>query len=216
MKPDHVENFSLYTASGYRKYLNCAERNRVLVAMGKLRADQRLFALTLAWTGGRVSEVLGLMPSSFQVEACMVSIRTLKRRRPTIREVPVPPDLMDDLEAHLALSVRQRDPRVTDRRLWPWHRTTAWRNIKRVMMAVGLSGLRATPRGLRHAFGVITMQAGVPPNIRQKWLGHARPETTSIYSDACGPEEMNFAERFWLSCDQRQKTGSHERRPVLL
>jgi len=42
---------------------------RALAAMAALKGDQELFALTLAWTGARVSEVLALFPSSFQIEA---------------------------------------------------------------------------------------------------------------------------------------------------
>ena len=64
------------------------------------------------------------------------------------------------------------------------------------MVPAGLSGVRACPKGLRHAFGVATLGV-VPLNVRQKWMGHARPETTDIYSAVCGPEEIEFAERFW-------------------
>lgn len=35
----------------------------------------------------------------------------------------------------------------------------------------------------------------VPLNLTQKWLGHARHETTAIYASATGPEERQFAER---------------------
>lgn len=66
MTPDHAEIFSLYTPRGSRKYLNTAELRRALVVMSTLRPDQALFALTLAWTGARVSEVLALRASSFR------------------------------------------------------------------------------------------------------------------------------------------------------
>jgi integrase/recombinase XerD len=72
--------------------------------MVALTADQSLFALTFAWTGARVSEVLALMPSSFQVEAVLVEIRTLKRRRHHVREVPLSPDLMIALDRHFGLA----------------------------------------------------------------------------------------------------------------
>lgn len=183
----------LYTLDGKRKYLNGGERQRALAVMATLGGDQALFALTLAWTGARVSEVLALTAASFQVEACVVSIRTLKRRRHHMREVPLPPKVMAALDRHFNL---RRDPQGADHRLWPWHRVTAWRVIKRVMDQAGIAGRRATPRGLRHAFGVATLGL-VPLNIRQKWLGHAKPETTDIYSAVCGPEEFTFAERFW-------------------
>ena len=73
------EPFSLYAPDGARKYLNRDERQRVLAAIEFLEPDQALFALTLAWTGARVSEVLALRPSSFQVELGVVALRTLKR-----------------------------------------------------------------------------------------------------------------------------------------
>lgn len=200
MRSDYAENFSLYNPHGSRKYLNASERGRALAAMASLSPDNALFALTLAWTGARVSEVLALVPLSFQIETCIVSIVTLKRRRFHVREVPIPPWFMAALERRFNLSVRQRDPQFADHRLWPWHRTTAWRIIKRVMARAGLSGLRACPRGLRHSFGVGTLQANVPLNLTQRWMGHARISTTSMYAAACGPEEFAFAERFWRSC----------------
>lgn len=73
-------SFSLYGPEGGRKYLNREERRRSLTAMKTLEPDERLFALTLALTGARISEVLGIAPLSFQIEACIVAVLTLKRR----------------------------------------------------------------------------------------------------------------------------------------
>jgi integrase/recombinase XerD len=194
---DHVEGFSLYAARGARKYLNQQERGRALTAMQKLPASRALFALTLAWTGGRVSEVLALCPSSFQIEHGVVALLTLKRRRHFVREVPIPPQLMIALDAHFRLVEAQRDPARANRRLWPAHRTTGWRCVKQAMILAQLIGPAACPRGLRHSFGVGTVQAGVPVHLLQRWLGHARISTTAIYADVCGPEEQAIAARFW-------------------
>jgi integrase/recombinase XerD len=190
---------SLYTPSGGRKYLNHAERQRALAAMEFLEPGQALFALILAWTGARVSEVLALTPTSFQIERAIVAVHTLKRRKHSVREVPVPPELMTVLDSHFHLSAMQRDPLAADRRLWPWCRVTGWRIIKRVMHHSGIKGRHACPRGLRHAFGVGTLQCGVPLNLTQRWLGHAQISTTAIYAAASGPEEVAFAARFWSS-----------------
>jgi integrase/recombinase XerD len=196
-------NVGLYAPDGARKYLNQVERQRFLAAIAALGADDALFCLTLAWTGARVSEVLALTPSSFQVERGIVALRTLKRRRHHAREVPIPPELMAALDRRFGLSSERRDPRGADHRLWPWHRVTAWRVIKRVMQNSGVEGRQATPRGLRHAFGVGSLQAGVPLNLVQRWLGHARISTTAIYAAVCGPEEIVFAAAFWRSGDAR-------------
>jgi integrase/recombinase XerD len=204
--PHHwSEGASLYSRGGGRKYLNHAERARALAEMAKLPRSQALFALTLAWTGARVSEVLALTASSFQIirasslriESGIVAIVTLKRRSHHVREVPIPPELTAALDEHFKLSASQRDEHQWDRRLWPWHRVTAWRIIKQVMRRSAIAGRQACPRGLRHAFGVGSLQASVPLNLAQRWLGHARISTTAIYAAASGPEEVGFAHRYW-------------------
>lgn len=210
MKSDHVEGFSLYTNSGFRKYLNASERRRVLSAAQTFEPDERLFALTLAWTGARVSEVLALTPLSFQIGPGLVAIRTLKRRRHHVREVPIPRKLVVALNRHFRLTRLQQNARRADSRLWPWSRTTAWRLIKRVMTKAGVVGTQACPKGLRHAFGVATLGI-VPFSIRQKWLGHARAATTDIYSAVCGPEEIAFARSFWNERGATRRLGQMHR-----
>jgi integrase len=194
---NHTQEFGLYAADGARKYLNEPERRRVLAAMQALPTRRALFALCLAWTGARVSEVLGLCPSSFQIERSVVAIRTLKRRRHVVREVPIPPKLMAALDRHFALGEAQRDPVRAHLRLWPWCRETAWRFIRKVITASGVTGSPACPRGLRHGFAVNALLAGVPIHLVQRWLGHSRIDTTAIYTRVCGVEEVRFAERFW-------------------
>ncbi|MDF0522827.1 site-specific integrase [Bradyrhizobium yuanmingense] len=179
-----------------RKYLNRDERQRVLAAMETLEPEQSLFALVLAWTGARISEVLALTPSSFQLESGVVTIITLKRRKHVVREVPIPPDLSERLEVTFSLR-RLQEGADAMRRLWQWCRVTAWRLIKKVMAIARVFGRRACPRGLRHAFGIGTLQSGVPLTLIQRWMGHARLSTTAIYAAVCGPEEISFAKRFW-------------------
>jgi integrase len=191
------ENLSLYAANGERKYVNRAERRRVLRALQRLKRERALFGLLLAWTGGRVSEVLAVRASSFQIERNVVALQTLKRRKPHVREVPIAPGLMAALERQFSLTHLQQDPATANRRLWPMSRATAWRVVKGAMLEAGVIGRPACPRGLRHGFGVGTLQASVPLNMVQKWMGHARLSTTAIYADASGEEEAAFAARFW-------------------
>jgi site-specific recombinase XerD len=65
------------------------------------------------------------------------------------------------------------------------------------MNAAALEGIQASPKGLRHGFGVAAVSAGIPLNLVQKWLGHAQLSTTAIYADAVGAEEKNIAARMW-------------------
>ena len=191
------EPTGLYAASGERKYLNASERRRLFGVIERLSAEKRLFVLTLAWTGARISEVLALTPASFQVDEGLVTIRTLKRRRFSVREVPIPPELMRAVSKRIAMAVTEECIDSMTRCLWPWCRATGWRIVKRVMTEAGLSGVRATPRGLRHAFGIATIHAGIPLNLVQRWLGHARMSTTAIYTEALGPDQIALARRFW-------------------
>ena len=60
-------------------------------------------------------------------------------------------------------------------------------------------GTHASPKGLRHGFGVAAVSAGIPLNLVQKWLGHAQLTTTAVYADAVGAEEKDIARRMWDS-----------------
>ena len=82
-------------------------------------------------------------------------------------------------------------------RLWPWSRMTGWRAVHAVIEAAGLDGPHASPKGLRHGFGVAAVSAGIPLNLVQKWLGHAQLSTTAIYADAVGAEKKDIARRMW-------------------
>jgi integrase/recombinase XerD len=104
---------------------------------------------------------------------------------------------MQTLDRHFNLSAARHDPEQSAQRLWQWHRATAWTIVKHTMTLSQIIGRAACPGGLRHSFGVGTLQSGVPLNLTQRWLGHARISTTAIYANASGPEELAFAARFW-------------------
>jgi integrase len=186
---------SLYSRSGQRKYLTPGERARFLDAAWRCeRAELRTLCLTLAWTGCRISEALALTERCIESEAGFIAITTLKRRnRTVVREIPIPPALMTEL-----IAVHGIDGAHPDRRLWTLSRSRAWTLVKQVMRIACLAdGIHATPKGLRHGFGIHAIRCGVPLNLVQKWLGHARMETTSIYVQALGPEEVQIAARMW-------------------
>jgi integrase len=187
---------SLYTASGRRKNLTADERIRFLAAsLACVRADQRTLCLTLAYTGCRISEALALTARCVEREGGFIAFRTLKKRRGmvVIREVPVPLELLDAIAA--VHGIESMDP---DARLWTLGRSRAWQLVKQVMNAARVvPGIHATPKGLRHGFGLHALRKGVPINFVKRWLGHARLETTEIYLQAIGSEEREIAARMW-------------------
>jgi len=106
---------------------------------------------------------------------------------------------MQALAQEFSLPDAVQDHERSECRIWPMSRVTAWRHIKRVMDAAHVSGRSACPRGLRHAFGVGILQAGIPVTLLQRWMGHARLSTTAIYATVSGPEEFAMAKRYWNS-----------------
>jgi integrase len=185
---------SLYTPGGKRKYLTRDERARfIAAAKANPRLPLRTFCLTLAYTGCRISEALALQRSAIEIDGGFIALRSLKKRsgNVVIREVPVPPDLLNAIaEVHADV--------IDTERLWPWSRSRAWQLIGMVMAAAEIApGIHATPKGLRHGFGIHAIQSGVPLNLIQRWLGHARMETTAIYLQAMGSEERDIAARMW-------------------
>jgi integrase/recombinase XerD len=73
---------------------------------------------------------------------------------------------------------------------------TGWRAVHAVVEAARLDGPHASPKGLRHGFGVAAVSAGIPLNLVQKCLGHAQLTTTHL-RDAVGKEEQSIASRMW-------------------
>jgi integrase len=153
-----------------------------------------LFAIVLAHCGCRISEALALRGRDIDVEECFVAFRSLKKRgQIEVREVPIPHYLAVVLSGH---------ERRNDERLWMWSRSTAWKRVKEIMLVANVvEGPHRTAKGLRHAFGR-AVRSGVPLNMIQRWLGHARIETTSIYTQALGIEERELAARMWTASGQ--------------
>lgn len=192
-----LARMSLHGASGGRKYLNNSERRRFLLAIESMPAKVRLFCQFLVWSGCRLSEALAITPDAIDIDAGLVSIHSLKKRRQGIvRQVPLPPQLLYELNSVFELRTSQCDPKLAARLLWPWSRSTGWRYVKKAMQLAAIAGSNAMPKGLRHAFGVAAFST-VPPHIVQRWLGHSSLRTTAIYGEVSGPEEKLFAKRLW-------------------
>ena len=76
-------------------------------------------------------------------------------------------------------------------------RTYPYTRVIEIMAQAGITGPQASPKGLRHGFGVACIAKGIPLNLVQRWLGHAQLSTTAIYADAVGEEERHIAARLW-------------------
>lgn len=186
----------LIDPQGRRLYLTGAERAAFLTAAAKAPREVRSFCEVLHFTGCRISEALALSMTRVDLDGQALVFETLKKRRSGVyRAVPVPPRLLDTLD--LVHGVREARRGRGDPLLWEWSRTTAWRHVKAVMRAAGVEGQHASPKGLRHGYGIAAISATVPLNLLSKWMGHAAIETTAIYANALGDEQRSIAERMW-------------------
>ena len=195
------EGMRLHDAQGRRKYLTDAERRAFLAAAGKAPRPVRTLCLVLTYTGCRITEALELTASRVDIEAGQIVFESLKkRRRGLYRAVPVPEAVIEALDLVHGLREAQKG-RDGGRgvRVWEFSRTSAWRYVAAVLEEAGVRGPQASPKGLRHSFGVQAVGSGVPLNMVQKWLGHAQLSTTAIYADAVGAEEQSIMSRMWAS-----------------
>jgi integrase len=196
-KQGGMQAITLYDGRGRRKYLTSAERRAFAVAAARSAPAIQTFCLTLLYTGARVSELLALTPENIDRANGLIVIETLKRRRRGVfRAVPVPQKLLSRLATVHASPMRGDNEKRADR-IWNWGRTSAWKHVKAVMESAGIEKSLAYPRSARHAFGVCAIQKGIALNLVQRWMGHARIETTAIYADASGSEERSVARRMW-------------------
>ena len=185
----------LHTVEGLRKYVTAGEREAFL----REARTVRTLCMTLTYAGCRLSEALALTIDRVDLAAGVLTFESLKRRRNGVyRSVPVPPALLDALDMVHGIREQQSGKgRGHGVQLWPWSRMTGWRAVHEVMVTARLEGPHASPKGLRHGFGVAAVSAGIPLNLVQKWLGHAQLTTTAIYADAVGAEEKDIARRMW-------------------
>ena len=186
-------SWTMFNLDGQRKYLTQSETRRFLSEARRDEPAVHSFCWLIAVTGCRISEALALTPANIDFEARIVIFECLKkRRRHVYRSIPVPAGLLQTLRNLLRVARIRNDERI-----WSWSRMTGYRRVREVMERADLNGTYASPKGLRHAFGVSAIQSGVPLNMVQRWLGHADMKTTAIYTSAMGPEERDIAARMW-------------------
>ena len=198
----------ILTDEGERLYLTADERKRFLIASKEEGRENRLFCAVLHYTGCRPSELLELTACSISIDEQTIIVRTLKKRKVDkkgnikavkYRSIPVPEQLIDELD--LVFNLRKRTLKAKDKQacLWPMSRPTAWRMIKRVMSRADINGKQATAKGLRHGFGIAMLsgEKPAPLNIVRDLMGHSNTTTTEIYLQATGEEKRKMVMQAW-------------------
>lgn len=191
-----------------------------LVAKGCRRDRDRFFARVAFETGGRVSELLGLVRSDVDISNRQIRLRTLKRRVDRRRKVvelarwiPVSHSLCADL-ANWFLTPSSRRPRRTlaldspkaesllaataEQRIFPFSRQAAFKTVRSAGRRAGLvarGGREISPHILRHSFAMNCITQGVPINVVKELLGHVSITNTMVYLKTDPAQAREFLSR---------------------
>lgn len=195
------------TAAGDFPSYVTREQARAIINAAETRT-QRLLLETLWQTGGRVTEVLRLRPADVVDAEGAISLENLKQRdrRRRRKLVYVSQDLIAQLRVHA------RDLRLPQLGFYfqsrqsegmPMSYEQCWRVIRACAQRAGVQVLDgktgrlrpANGRDFRHGAAVHQVRQGVPLSEVQQQLGHARVDSTTIYTRLANPERRRVADR---------------------
>jgi integrase/recombinase XerD len=156
------------------------EEERQLIAHAyRVQGTRGLMIKTLFQTGARVSEFVNIKADEVFFEEQMILISKAKGGKS--RYVPILPQLAQELRTHLGhratgyLFETVQHTRYSPRRIQ--------QIIKETAMDAQITK-RVYPHLLRHSVATTLLERGMPIEQIQKFLGHAKLETTQIYAES--------------------------------
>ena len=191
--------------TGERKYLNREERRAFLEATQQQEAKKKYYCQLLYYTGCRLSEALEVSYGQFNFDQGFVTFRTLKQGfdddgQPVVRhrDNELPESYLNEIKGFYA-TVRGRRPhaKAAVEPLWPVSDRQARNYVSDVMAVAGITGKKATSRGLRHSTGVMLALNKVPVTVIQRILGHRSAKNTLIYLDIIEDERRELLTQIW-------------------
>ena len=169
-------------------YLTREEVQRAMA--GETRPLVRLLLGFLWITGARVSEALGARVGDIDYRLRVVSLVTLKRRRPTKRTVPLPPAFLGEIATVIA-----GEGLAAEEHLFAWSRSRAFEVVRDALMRAGIDRPKCHPHAFRHGHAIHALEGGAPLNVLQRVLGHSTIATTSIYLQATARDVSRFYDK---------------------
>ncbi len=156
------------------------EEERQLIAHAyRVQGTRGLLIKTLFQTDARVSEFVNITADEVFFEEQMILIAKAKGGKS--RYVPILPQLAQELRTYLG-------PRTTGY-LFETVRHTRYspRRIQQIIKETAADAQitkRVYPHLLRHSVATTLLERGMPIEQIQKFLGHAKLETTQIYAES--------------------------------
>jgi len=189
------------------KYFNPEEIKKILSNKLKTKDYKKyLLCMLLAYTGGRISEVLLLQKSDIvehtnpKTNETEYYIRLFtkkqikKKDKDPYRYLPMHQKLQTELLTYILLK------KLNDKdKLFTITVRTAQNWIKEACELAGFIGDdRSHPHSFRHSFAIVTLlnKNDIKLRVLQKWLGHSKIENTLIYQDIVARDTNNFMKDF--------------------
>ena len=187
-----------------RKYLNREERAAFLEATHRQEQKTKFYCQLLYYTGCRLSEALEISFERFDYEKQGVYIRTLKQKRQNgqpsqyRRFNELPESYLNEMHGFfMAMKGKRKYEVAAAEPLWPVSTRMANNYVATVMQAAGITGKKASSRGLRHSMGVMLVLEKVPVNVIGKVLGHSAIKNTLIYLDIVEDDRRQLVTQIW-------------------
>src|SRR5919199_370011 len=159
--------------------LSHEEEERLIKHAYRMKGERGLLIKTLFQTGARVSEFVNIKIQDVFFEEQMILIAKAKGGKS--RYVPILPQLAQELRTHLGnrttgyLFETVQHTQYSPRRIQQIIKETAAdANITK----------RVYPHLLRHSVATTLLERGMPIEQIQKFLGHAKLETTQLYAES--------------------------------
>jgi integrase/recombinase XerD len=155
------------------------EEERKLIAHAYMQGTRGLLIKTLFQTGARVSEFVNIKADEVFFEEQMILISKAKGGKS--RYVPILPQFAQELRTHLG--------NRTTGYLFETVQNTQYspRRIQQIIKETAADAeitKRVYPHLLRHSVATTLLERGMPIEQIQKFLGHAKLETTQIYAES--------------------------------
>lgn len=156
------------------------EEERLLIQQAyREKGERGLLVKTLFQTGARVSEFVNIRVEDFFFDEAMVLIA--KGKGGKSRYVPILPQLAQEIRTHLGR--RKTGYLFESNRNTPFSTRRIQQIVKATAESAGLTK-RVSPHLLRHSVATTLLEGGMPIDQIQKFLGHAKLETTQVYAES--------------------------------
>lgn len=163
-----------------KKLPNVLSKEEVIHLIRVTKNLKHRLCITLLYSSGlRIGELLNLKLSDLDLDRTMLRVEMGKGRKD--RYVPIANSIIPMLQNYITTYSPKKYLIENDHSHTPYAQTSLRSFLKRNLRAANITK-RITPHSLRHSYATHLLESGTDIRYIQSLLGHAKPETTMIYT----------------------------------